>query len=145
LRLKPEGLHAKADIHAPNWFLNSKADVRSSDYLEDPATEFAIQGLELDWVGVCWDADFRRHNDRWAFHDFMGTSWRKVRDTRRQTYLANAYRVLLTRARQGMVIFVPQGDGRDPTRPPDVYDDIAAYLESCGVRALSADESTAQD
>jgi hypothetical protein len=137
LRLKPEGLHVKADIDAPRWFLNPRSDVRSSFYLEDPATEFAIQGLELDWVGVCWDADFRRADDRWSFHDFVGASWRNVNDPRRKIYLANAYRVLLTRARQGMVIYVPQGDAADHTRPPHFYDGIANYLKACGISELA--------
>ena len=136
MRLKPEGIHVKADVGAPNWFLNSKQDVRSSYYLEDPATEFDIQGLELDWVGMCWDADFRRSGDRWAFHDFLGAAWRNVHDTRRQTYLANAYRVLLTRARQGMVIYVPLGDETDHTRRAHFYDGIADFLKVCGLPEL---------
>jgi hypothetical protein len=144
LRLKPEGIHVKADIDAPNWFLNPKKDVRSSYYLEDPATEFDIQGLELDWIGMCWDADFRRVGDRWSFHDFLGAGWRNVHDTRRQTYLANAYRVLLTRARQGMVIYVPKGDEADQTRPPQVYDEIARYLKACGIPELTSQNETAQ-
>jgi hypothetical protein len=137
LRLKPEGIHVKADVDAPNWFLNARKDVRSSYYLEDPATEFDIQGLELDWIGMCWDADFRRGGDRWSFHDFLGASWRNVHDNRRQTYLANAYRVLLTRARQGMVIYVPKGDEADHTRPPHFYDGIASYLKACGISELA--------
>jgi hypothetical protein len=100
LRLQPEGIHVIADVGAPNWFLNQRHDVRASYYLEDPATEFDIQGLELDWVGMCWDADFRRTGDRWSFHDFLGATRRNVHDPMRQTYLANAYRVLLTRARK---------------------------------------------
>lgn len=140
LRLKPDGIHVKADINAPNWFLNPRQDVRSSYYLEDPATEFAIQGLELDWVGVCWDADFRRVGDRWSFHDFSGAAWRNVHDARRQTYLANAYRVLLTRARQGMVIYVPLGEEADPTRRPELYDGIADFLKACGIAELNSQE-----
>ena len=138
LRLKPEGIHVKADVDAPNWFLNPRKDVRSSYYLEDPATEFDIQGLELDWIGVCWDADFRRAGDRWSYHDFLGAVWRNVNDPRRQTYLANAYRVLLTRARQGMVIYVPKGDDADQTRPPHFYDGIANFLKACGIAELAA-------
>lgn len=144
LRLKPEGIHVKADIDAPNWFLNPKQDVRASYYLEDPATEFAIQGLELDWVGMCWDADFRRVENRWSFHDFLGAGWRNVHDARRQTYLANAYRVLLTRARQGMVIYVPKGDEADHTRPPHFYDGIASYLKACGISELAEQSSPIQ-
>lgn len=138
LRLKPDGIHVKADIDAPNWFLNPRQDVRSSYYLEDPATEFDIQGLELDWIGMCWDADFRRTDGGWSFHDFVGSRWQIVRDQRRQTYLANAYRVLLTRARQGMVIYVPAGDDTDHTRPAHFYDGIADYLRSCGIPVMSA-------
>jgi hypothetical protein len=141
LRLKPEGIHVKAEINAPNWFLNPKNDVRSSYFLEDPATEFAIQGLELDWVGVCWDADFRRVGGRWSFHDFSGASWRNVHDTRRQTYLANAYRVLLTRARQGMVIYVPPGDELDHTRPAHFYDGICDFLKACGIAEMTSEET----
>lgn len=137
LRLKPDGIHVKADINAPNWFLNPKSDVRSSYYLEDPATEFAIQGLELDWVGVCWDADFRRVGDRWSFHDFSGAAWRNVHDSRRQIYLANAYRVLLTRARQGMVIYIPRGDDTDHTRQARFYDGVADFLKACGMPELA--------
>jgi hypothetical protein len=136
LRLKPDGIYAKAEIEAPKWFLNGSDDVRSSYYLEDVATEFAIQGLELDWVGVCWDADFRRQAAKWSCHDFKGTKWGNVNSPSRQKYHANAYRVLLTRARQGMVIYVPKGDAADPTRSPQVYDDIAAYLTDCGIAPL---------
>jgi len=136
LRLKPDGIHVKADINAPTWFLNPKQDVRASYYLEDPATEFAIQGLELDWVGMCWDADFRRAGNCWSFHDFLGSVWRNVRDPRRQTYLANAYRVLLTRARQGMVIYVPRGDDLDHTRQEHFYEGIADFLKACGIAEL---------
>ena len=136
LRLKPDGIYAKARIDAPNWFLNDRDDVRASFYLEDVATEFAIQGLELDWVGVCWDSDFRRTAGRWACHDFQGTKWRNVHDPSRLRYHANAYRVLLTRARQGMVIYVPKGDAADPTRAPEFYDGIADYLGHCGIASL---------
>jgi hypothetical protein len=138
-RLKPEGINVHEKIDARYWFLNAKTDVRSSFYLEDPATEFDIQGLELDWVGVCWDANFRRLGNRWSHHIFHGTSWKTLGDSFRQAYLANAYRVLLTRARQGMVIYIPRGDERDPTRPPEVYDGIAAFLESCGLATIETE------
>lgn len=136
LRLKPAGLYVKAPFDAPYWFLNSREDIRSSFYLEDAATEFAIQGLELDWIGVCWDADFSRQGDDWVYRSFQGTRWRNVNIARDRKYLANAYRVLLTRARQGMVIYVPLGDQADPTRSPDHYDAIANYLEECGISKL---------
>ncbi len=136
LRLKPEGLHVKAKIDPVNWFLNGKEDIRSSYYLEDVATEFDIQGLELDWIGVCWDADLRMEEDGWGLYAFKGTKWQNVKDRYRRVYLANAYRVLLTRARQGMVIFVPKGDERDYTRPPQFYDRTFAFLTTCGVPAV---------
>jgi hypothetical protein len=139
-RLKPEGINVHEKIDAPYWFLNAKEDVRSSFYLEDPATEFDIQGLELDWIGVCWDADFRRVDGRWSHHDFQGTKWKNIKDLARKVYLANTYRVLLTRARQGMVVYVPRGDQADPTRSPDYYDAIAHYLEECGIPRLENTE-----
>ena len=137
-RLKPEGINIKAKIKPAEWFLNGKQDVRSCQYLEDVATEFDIQGLELDWAAVCWDADFRyvfdtQGIDRWSFNKFTGTTWKKVNSESRQRYLANAYRVLLTRARQGMVIYVPEGDDKDQTRIEDFYDGIYNYLKACGL------------
>lgn len=132
IRLKPEGIHVKSKIDPANWFLNGKEDIRSSYYLEDVATEFDIQGLELDWAGVCWDADLRMEKGVWGHYSFKGTRWQNVNDHFRQIYLANAYRVLLTRARQGMVIFVPQGDDSDPTRPEKFYNDTYDFLKRCG-------------
>lgn len=132
-RLKPEGVNVHEKIDAPTWFLNGKDDVRSSYYMEDPATEFDIQGLELDWVGVCWDADLRAVDGRWQAYRFSGTRWQNVNDEHRKVYLTNAYRVLLTRARQGMVIYVPAGDVIDATRPPSYYDTTAAFLSKCGL------------
>jgi DUF2075 family protein len=135
-RLKPLGLNVHEKIDATHWFLNGRDDVRSSHYLEDPATEFDIQGLELDWVGVCWDADFRSVNGKWAFHRFTGTKWQNVNDENRKIYLTNAYRVLLTRARQGLVIYIPKGDAEDATRPAAFYDGTAAFLRECGLPLL---------
>lgn len=124
LRFKPEGLNVKAKIEACNWFLNDKYDVRSSYYLEDIATEYDIQGLELDWVGVCWDADFRWQDQKWSHHAFRGTAWQDVNSKKNKKYLENTYRVLLTRARQGMVIYVPTGSELDATRIKKYYDGI---------------------
>lgn len=132
-RLRPEGIHIKASVDPPRWFLNDKEDVRSSYYLEEVATEFAVQGLELDWVGVCWDADLRFSGVGWATYAFRGTKWQSVRDQERRAYLANAYRVLLTRARQGMVIYVPKGDDADTTRPKAFYDGTFEFLRACGI------------
>ncbi|MDB5575303.1 MAG: 8-oxo-dGTP diphosphatase [Bradyrhizobium sp.] len=136
LRLKPEGIYVKAKIEPAQWFLAPRDDIRSCDALEDVATEFDVQGLELDWAGVCWDANFRRANGTWSANSFVGTRWQLVRDEARQRYLANTYRVLLTRARQGMVIFVPQGDLEDKTRPPDFYDATYEFLKDCGLSSL---------
>ena len=111
IRLKPEGIFVKTDIDPANWFLNDKNDVRSSFYMEDTACEFDIQGLELDWVGICWDAGMRWNDDLgWELFKFSGTKWQERRIETEKKYLLNAYRVLLTRARQGQVIFVPNNN-----------------------------------
>lgn len=136
IRLKPEGLHVKASIDVPSWFLNSGNDIRASHALEDAATEFDVQGLELDWTGVAWDLNLMREPDGWVARRFRGTQWEAVKDTDKQAYVLNSYRVLLTRARQGMVIFVPPGDRQDPTRPPDAYDAVDEWLADCGIPSL---------
>jgi DUF2075 family protein len=119
------------------WFLNGKDDTRSSYYLEDAATEFQIQGLEVDWAVVTWDGDLRFKDSSWGFHDFRGAKWQNVKNAENQRYLKNAYRVLLTRARQGMVIFVPEGEERDHTRPPAFYDSTFQYLIDFGIPELA--------
>jgi DUF2075 family protein len=131
-RLRPEGIHIKEDIEPAKWFLNNSNDVRSSYYLEGVATEFAVQGLELDWVGVCWDGDYYHDHRQWLYQSFKGTKWQSVNNESKRLFLKNAYRVLLTRARQGMVVFVPKGDSSDHTRPPSFYDGTFDYLCSCG-------------
>jgi hypothetical protein len=136
IRLKPVGVFVKAKIDPPTWFLAGKDDVRSSNALEDVATEFDIQGLELDWVGMCWDANFRREDNVWKPYYFRGSRRERVQDPTRAAYLANAYRVLLTRARQGMVILVPRGTELDQTRPPSFYDETFSFLTSCGIPEL---------
>lgn len=135
-RLKPHGIFTKAKVEPAKWFLAPSADVRSSNALEDAATEFDVQGLELDWTCVCWDANFRRSGGEWDTLQFRGTQWQAVNDVARQTYIANSYRVLLTRARQGMVVFVPEGSETDATRPAEFYDPIFAYLKRCGLKDL---------
>lgn len=135
-RLKAEGVNVHEKIDAPVWFLNDRDDVRSSFYLEDPATEFDIQGLELDWACMCWDICLRRDDSHWSHYQFRGTNWQRVSNFVRQNYLVNSYRVLLTRARQGLVIYVPMGDDEDPTRPPAAYQAIANYLTDCGIPHL---------
>ncbi len=138
-RLRPEGIHIRAEIDEATWFLNERSDVRSSYYLEEVATEFSVQGLELDWVGVCWDGDYRYIDGDWSYHSFKGTRWLSIRDEVRRVFLKNAYRVLLTRARQGMILFVPHGSGSDPTRHASYYDGTAEFLISCGVPLLEGD------
>jgi hypothetical protein len=135
-RLKPHGVYVKSQIDPKNWFLNPASDVRSCRYLEDVATEFDIQGLELDWTCVAWDADLRMIDGGWEYKKFSGTSWKNVNGEIRRRYLLNAYRVLLTRARQGMIIFVPEGDASDPTRHPHLYDETFLYLKGLGLSVL---------
>ena len=132
IRLKPDGVFVKSEIDPANWFLADKDDVRSSFYLEDVATEYAVQGLELDWVCVCWDASLRRLNEEWGLYKFVGTKFQKRSKEHQRKYLLNAYRVLLTRARQGLIIFVPEGDSTDKTRDPSFYDGTYEYLVNCG-------------
>ena len=137
IRLKAVGVAVQLRADVTNWFLNSKSDVRSSYYLEDVATEFDVQGLELDYTCVCWDANFRYLNKSWIGKDFKGTTWRNINDQTRFSYLKNAYRVLLTRARQGMVIFLPLGDTRDNTRLPEYFDGTYAFLKEIGFKELT--------
>src|SRR5262249_28243475 len=113
-------------------------DVRSSCALEVTATEFAFQGLELDRVGVCWDHDMTwdPQTSSWALRKFTGRSWSVVRNQDKRRYVANSYRVLLTRAREAMVIWIPPGDPSDPTRPVAPMDATYRLLLSCGVRRL---------
>jgi hypothetical protein len=136
LRLKPHAIDVRAPVDPIHWFLDSKDDVRSSYYLEDAATEFQVQGLELDWACVVWDADFRYSEAGWDCMSFVGSRWNRIRKEDRRAYLKNAYRVLLTRARQGMVIVVPTGDDRDPTRQGAFYDNTFRYLRRVGFEQI---------
>jgi hypothetical protein len=135
-RLKPHAIDVRSPMDPVHWFLDSKADVRSSYYLEDVATEFHVQGLELDWACVTWDADFRFRPNGWEHWSFVGKGWNRIRKPDRQAYLKNAYRVLLTRARQGMVIVVPEGNPEDPTRNDDFYGPTFDYLQSVGLQVI---------
>src|SRR5690606_6439777 len=132
-RLKPNGIYVESDISAENWFLNDCDDVRSSHFLEDSATEFLVQGLELDWCIVGWDADYRHNGGLFEHWSFKGSRWMKVKQEEKQRYLENAYRVLLTRARQGFIIYIPLGDDKDKTRSPNFYDKTYLYLQQCGL------------
>ena len=136
MRLKPHAIDIRVETNPVHWFLNSKDDVRSSFYLEDAATEFQVQGLEVDWAVVTWDGDLRFAGTSWNYHDFRGAKWQNVKSADNRSYLKNAYRVLLTRARQGMVIFVPEGDRTDHTRPPAYYDSTFQYLVDVGIPVL---------
>ena len=151
-RFKPLAVHIlpSGDENAVHWFLEDKADTRSSNYLEDAATEIQVQGLELDYTCVLWDADMRYDNGKWRFYRFNGqTKWVEqtpTSETRQELikYMLNAYRVLLTRARSGMVICVPEGNGNitptgfweDSTRLPEYYDGTYQYLKSLGIEEI---------
>lgn len=135
-RLRPLAIHVKSPMNPVNWFLDGKDDVRSSFYLEDVATEFAVQGLELDWACLTWDGDLRYSESGWKSFSFIGNKWQNIKQEERKKYLINAYRVLLTRARQGMVIVVPEGDRDDPTRNSLFYDPCYMYLKDLGVELI---------
>lgn len=139
-RLKPEGIYVPKEIDVVNWFLAPAEDLRASNMMEIVASEFKVQGLELDWSVVCWDLDLRRKNDlEWDYYNYSGTKWVKRKNSTQQRYLLNSYRVLLTRARQGMVIFVPVGvdEEEDKTRKKEDYDKTYEYLLSCGIKELT--------
>lgn len=135
-RLKPHAIDVRSPVDPIHWFLDGKEDVRSSYYLEDVVTEFQVQGLELDWACVTWDADFRYSPNGWQHWFFVGDKWNRIHKRERQIYLKNAYRVLLTRARQGMVIVVPQGDDEDHTRRHEFYDSTFEYLRRIGFDSI---------
>ena len=136
-RLKPLAIDVRCKPDTVHWFLDDINDVRSSLFLEDVATEFDVQGLELDWTCVVWDGDLRFANNGWDFFEFNGGSkWNKIQKEERRAYLINAYRVLLTRARQGMILCVPEGNPEDPTRLPEFYDSTYQYLKSLGIEEI---------
>jgi len=135
-RLRPYGISVKSKINPTVWFLNGKEDVRSSFYNEEIATEFDTQGLELDWICVCWDCDLVLDNKSWEYRKFKGTKWQNINQESARNYLLNAYRVLLTRARQGIIIFLPEGDELDKTRLPEYYDGVYQYLKDIGIHEI---------
>lgn len=136
-RLKPHAIDVRVKTDPVKWFLAEKDDTRSSYYLEDVATEFQVQGLELDWACVVWDGDLRFNGQDWSHHEFKGKRWNRINKHERQIYLKNAYRVLLTRARQGMVLVVPEGSEADPTRAASFYDPTYSYFKSLGLPELT--------
>lgn len=146
-RFKPKAVNvlAQGDENAVHWFLEDKVDIRSSNYLEEAATEIQVQGLELDYACVLWDADMRYDNDKWGFFKFNGrTKWNTENNEENKKYMLNAYRVLLTRARQGMIICVPNGNSRlnsegypeDATRLPEFYDPTYEYFKEIGIKEI---------
>ena len=139
-RLKPLAIDVRCKPDTVHWFLDDINDVRSSLFLEDAASEFDVQGLELDWTCVVWDGDLRRTDKGWDFYEFKGgNDWNQIQKYERRAYLINAYRVLLTRARQGMVICVPEGDHSVPpdhSRNPKYYDGTYEYLKSLGIEEI---------
>jgi hypothetical protein len=135
-RLRSYGIDVKSNIEPTTWFLNEKMDVRSSGFLEEVATEFDIQGLELDWTCVAWDSNLRKNGNNWDFKNFKGTDWQNINRDEKKRYLLNSYRVLLTRARQGMVIFIPEGDFTDRTMLPNYYEPVYQYFLKCGLPTI---------
>ena len=137
-RLRGIGIWGPSVINHVGWFLNEKDNVDSSYFFEVAASEFKVQGLEIDYSILAWDADLRRSGKGFDYFKFRGTRWNHVNNMQQQKYLKNAYRVLMTRARQGMIIFVPSGTDPedDPTRDSAFYDDIYKYLRSCGIKEL---------
>lgn len=134
-RLRKYGVWVQNKVEAEKWFLNSKNDIRSSYFLEETATEFDIQGLELDWAIVCWDANLRYDKD-FEYYNFTGDSWKNINKDEIRTYLKNTYRVLLTRSRQGFIIFVPEGNSEDETMQPKFYDGVYDYLKEIGLEEI---------
>jgi hypothetical protein len=136
-RLKPLAIDVRCKPDTVHWFLDDINDVRSSLFLEDAASEFDVQGLELDWTCVVWDGDLRYTPNVWNFFEFNGgNKWNNIKKSDRQAYLINAYRVLLTRARQGMIICVPEGSTDDHTRLPEYYNATYNYLKSLGLEEI---------
>lgn len=143
VRLKPRGIYYAKDrssLSPENWFLNGKDDIRSSYFLEAVASEFETQGLELDYAIVAWDADLRIENGRWTHNQMSNRlsppNWSRIRSENNAKYLTNAYRVLLTRARQGFIIYIPEGVTDDATRLPVFYDETFNYLKEIGIQEI---------
>ena len=137
-RLKPLAIDIRSQADIVPWFLNPITDIRSSLFLEDVATEFDIQGLELDWTCLVWDGDFRYNpkGNYWQHFNFRSDRWQNINQEEGRAYQLNAYRVLLTRARQGMVICVPEGNPMDETRQSEFYDGTYEYLKGLGIVVL---------
>ena len=148
-RYRPQAIRpidkTSGDINTVHWFLEDKTDVRSSNYLEEAATEIEVQGLELDYTCVLWDPDMRYSPNGWEFKKFNGSkNWTDETNAETRNYMLNGYRVLLTRARQGMIICVPKGNDKrnaeglyeDQTRLPEYYDSTYNYLKNLGIEEI---------
>lgn len=136
-RLRADGLgvtlNATDGSAIAQWYLNDRGDVRSSFALEVPANEYTTQGLELDFVGLCWGGDLIWTEDSWQYRQFRGNKWVNVNGDR-QRFVTNSYRVMMTRGREGLAIWVPAGSNEDPTREPKLFDDTANFLLRCGAK-----------
>ena len=135
-RLRAEGIWVPSEINHVGWFLNEKDNVDSSYYLEVAASEFKVQGLEIDYAVLAWDADLRYTSNGFDYFKFRGTKWNHVNQEQRQHYLKNAYRVLMTRARQGLIIYIPEGDEEDSSRLTEYYEGTYQYLKHVGIKEI---------
>lgn len=135
-RLRADGIWIESKCKPEKWFLGERDDIKSSYFMEEAASEFDIQGLEIDYAVVGWDADYRYIDGKFEYFKPSGSRWLSINQEDKRRYLKNAYRVLLTRAREGFVIFVPHGDASDATRQPKFYDELWQYLTDIGVEEL---------
>lgn len=141
-RLRADGigtlLHATAGAEIAHWYLNEPGDIRSSFALEVPANEYTCQGLELDFTCLCWGGDLLWDESQmaWQHSRLSGNRWQKQRTSVAQQFSENSYRVLLTRGREGMVLWIPNGDATDHTRAPGPLDATAHFLLQCGASIL---------
>ncbi len=139
-RLKPDALVLlpanSSETEVIPWFLGDKTNVNSSYYMEDVATEFQVQGLEIDWAVVAWDADLRYSANGWKQFQFRGSKWMNINKDEIRRYQINAYRVILTRARRGMVIYVPEGNNEDHTRKCEFYNSTYNYFKQIGIKEI---------
>ena len=151
-RLRANGIDSENGIRSnsdkskiTNWFLGDENDIRSSTFLEIPATQFAIQGLELDWICLAWGGDLSHNGEEWEYRKFRGANWNNIGIKEQKEFLINAYRVLLTRARQGIVIYIPYGNTLDKTRSPSYYDGTFEYLKELGLKEIKTTGNKVQN
>ncbi len=135
-RLRPEGIWVEAKCTPEKWFLEGPDNIKSSFFMEETATEFDIQGLEIDFAVVGWDADYRYENGKFEYYRPKGSRWLRITQEEKRRHLKNAYRVLLTRAREGFIIFVPNGNNEDTTRKCKFYDELWDYLTNIGIEVF---------